>query len=549
MKRRVLTEGVILEQMRKKNSKLSENDLKLKINDLPTIQQSQVMVCFNASKRKSAKGFRYQAEWILECMNMRMKSKRRYEHLRKRKIMLLPGRTCLQRYLHSFKSGYGFSRNVFVALREKCCQMPEQQCHGGIISDEIKLSESLSLDHYGNVDGLVDLGQFSSSIASMSLADHALVVLFQPLTGKWHQVLGAFASRGNVKADVLTRIIVEAVIMLENYFLRVDFFTTDAAAWNRSMWRSSRISGKIHRVISKTVHPVDSRRHLHFISDFPHLIKNVRNSLLKHPFTTPEGTASINHVRAAWARDQQSSVTLKTMPRVHKAIVRPDGFEKMRVNYAFRLFSDEIRRGLLMYREEIQQRHGSATATEVFIKRFQDLISIMTSRFPAAALRANSKNAQRVSEFFDYLDEWERTSEKNGFISASTAEGLRVTLSGTLSLLEYVTSKLGFRYLMTSRLSQDILEQVFAGVPEKCKVWRKAFAKFKPLRHHVFTYTDEKQFRYEKCSAGFVWKSSLKKHLLTRSEEMPHRCQECGKAFVIALLFLSHRRAHTGENR
>ncbi|KAH7944966.1 hypothetical protein HPB49_002862 [Dermacentor silvarum] len=342
--------------------------------------------------------------------------------------------------------------------------MPEQQCHGGIIIDEIKLSESLSLDHYGNVYGLVDLGQFSSSIASTSLADHALVALFQPLTGKWHQVLGAFASRGNVKADVLAKIIVEAVIMLENSFLRVDFVTTDAAAWNRSMWRSFGISGKMHRVICKTVHPVHSRRHLHFISDFPHLIKNVRNCLLKHPFTTPEGTASINHIRAAWARDQQSSVTLKAMPRVHKAIVRPDGFEKMRVNYAFRLFSDEVRRGLFMYREEIQQRHGSATATEVFIKRFQDLISIMTSRFPAAALRANSKNAQRVSEFLDYLDEWERTSEKNEFISASTAEGLRVTLSGTLSLLEYVTSKLGFRYLMTSRLSHDILEQVF-GTP------------------------------------------------------------------------------------
>lgn len=98
--------------------------------------------------------------------------------------------------------------------------MPEQQCHGGIIIDDIKLSENLALDHYGNVDGLVHLGQFSSCTTSTSLADDTLLVFFHPLTGKWHQVFSAFASRGNVKAYVLIKIIVEAVIMAENSFLR-----------------------------------------------------------------------------------------------------------------------------------------------------------------------------------------------------------------------------------------------------------------------------------------------------------------------------------------
>lgn len=82
------------------------------------------------------------------------------------------------------------------------------------------------------------------------------------------------------------------------------------------------------------------------------------------------------------------------MPRMHKAIVRPYGSEKIRVSYVFHIFSDKVRRGLFMYSEEIQQRHGSVTTTDLFIKRFQELISIMTSQFLAAALRANSKNAE-----------------------------------------------------------------------------------------------------------------------------------------------------------
>lgn len=41
-------------------------------------------------------------------------------------------------------------------------------------------------------------------------------------------------------------------------------------------------------------HPVDDSRRLYFISDFPHLIKCLRNSLLKCPFNTPDGHVSLS---------------------------------------------------------------------------------------------------------------------------------------------------------------------------------------------------------------------------------------------------------------
>ncbi|KAG0432872.1 hypothetical protein HPB47_020426 [Ixodes persulcatus] len=152
------------------------------------------------------------------------------------------------------------------------------------------------------------------------------------------------------------------------------------------------------------------------------------------------------------------------MPHVTKAVVKPNGFEKMRVNYAFRFFSDEVRRGLFLYKEDIECQHGSVDPTSAFVKLMQELISIMTSRFSAAALRPNRLKAEKLSAFLLYLDDWERIAGKNGFLSASTAEGLRVTISSTLSLLEYLTSKVGFRFLMTSRMSQDSLEQLFGVV-------------------------------------------------------------------------------------
>ncbi|KAH7937164.1 hypothetical protein HPB49_008334 [Dermacentor silvarum] len=138
------------------------------------------------------------------------------------------------------------------------------------------------------------------------------------------------------------------------------------------------------------------------------------------------------------------------MPKIHRSVVKPGGFEKMRVSYAFRIFSDEVRRGLFMYKEQIEWRHGSINATESFVRLMKDVIEIMTSRFPAAALRASSRKADRLAEFLEYLNEWERSAENSGFISATTAEGLRLTLSSTLSLLQYATTKLGFRSVMSN---------------------------------------------------------------------------------------------------
>ncbi|KAG0444963.1 hypothetical protein HPB47_010341, partial [Ixodes persulcatus] len=52
-------------------------------------------------------------------------------------------------------------------------------------------------------------------------------------------------------------------------------------------------------------------------------------------------------------------------------------------------------------------------------------------------------------------------TKRGGFLSKSTAEGLRITITSTLSLLNYVTDKLGYRYLRTAILSQDRLENIF----------------------------------------------------------------------------------------
>lgn len=196
----------------------------------------------------------------------------------------------------------------------------------------------------GDLEGFVDLAQFTPESQKGQVCDHGMVVLFQPFQGKrfhsaiafivlhcrretkllfivfwllslgqWTQVLGVFASRGNVKADTLAKIIVEATILCEKAGLFVDFVTCDGASWNRSMWRIFGIRGTAKGTRCKTPHPVRQAHHLHFLSDFPHLLKNVRNAFIAKGFNTPEGRAHIRPIQEAWKIDSKT-VSLKVMP-------------------------------------------------------------------------------------------------------------------------------------------------------------------------------------------------------------------------------------------
>ena len=75
-------------------------------------------------------------------------------------------------------------------------------------------------------------------------------------------------------------IVIEAVILLENSGLFVDVVTTDGASWNRKMWSEFGISEKN----VSCAHVCDPERRLWFISDFPHLMKNVRNCITDKKF-------------------------------------------------------------------------------------------------------------------------------------------------------------------------------------------------------------------------------------------------------------------------
>ncbi|XP_075744327.1 uncharacterized protein LOC142803108 [Rhipicephalus microplus] len=147
--KKVLNAERELAAMRQANQQIADEVLGARIKSLPEKQQMAVRACFEAATRKSTSGMLYEKEWILECVLLRMCSPKLYEQLRKQKVLILPSRTCLQRYTRSFKSGFGFNKAVFNALAIKTKDMDISSRHGGIIFDEMKLAEHFNVSAAG----------------------------------------------------------------------------------------------------------------------------------------------------------------------------------------------------------------------------------------------------------------------------------------------------------------------------------------------------------------------------------------------------------------
>lgn len=126
------------------------------------------------------------------------------------------------------------------------------------------------------------------------------------------------------------------------------------------------------------------------------------------------------------------------------------------------LFFSDVLRGLSAHKEDTENKCGSGSteATVSFVRRMSKLISAMTSRCSRDAMRLKSQALCEVENFHSYLNAWE-AEVKLGFISKATAEGLHVTLTSTISILDYITGKFGYKYLLTSRMRQDPLENIF----------------------------------------------------------------------------------------
>lgn len=116
--------------LQKKCADASLQAVEERIKMLPSIQQDAVRTCFAASRVKGTKGRRYPLNFIYECLLLRIKGPKVYEHIRAHNILPLPSINTLRRYIRNIKGSYGFQQATFDCLKEKSKDMAPEDRRG-----------------------------------------------------------------------------------------------------------------------------------------------------------------------------------------------------------------------------------------------------------------------------------------------------------------------------------------------------------------------------------------------------------------------------------
>ncbi|KAG0422680.1 hypothetical protein HPB47_001513 [Ixodes persulcatus] len=393
--------------LKEKLEKTSEECIEKYLGGLPSLQRLSLMTAFQQIKAKAPCGMRYSAEWLLNCMLVRIASPRAYKLINDLKMLPLPSMSRLTQILKGIPCKYGFNAISLEAIQKQMHNKAQHQTFGTLILDEIKLKQWYDFNKSTyKVDGFVDYGGVTKEGASQ-LADHALVFMFVPLFEGWVQPIASFATRSAAPGRVLAELVLEAVVQLHKFGATVLAVVSDGAGNNKSMWQQFSVSGGMVNTRHKIPHPcLPDGQYLHFICDVPHVIKCIRNHLLKHQYGQA-GAHCINfhHYKILFETEREKH--LKAAHKLTAAHVQPNNLQRMNVRLA----------------------------------------------------------TQVIKDYLQMLNETERNHCHQNmllFASRQTVESLRVTLLSVLDIIEEL-HKAGVTYVLTAKLNQDPLEQTTRG--------------------------------------------------------------------------------------
>ena len=268
---------------------------------------------------------RFEAEWLLECMMLRIKSPRAYETLKSSGLIPLPHRSTLQRLISGMSCHFGFNVAALEAIN-KALEMKRIEDRVLILCfDEMCVTASLNFNAESLAfDGFVKLSddpipkrenleileldeerheplnEKKSKIPQ--LADHALVFMCRPLVDQWVQPFGVFASKSAAPGEDLFRLPIAAIIRLDvQCGARVLVVVSDGAQTNKRVWKLAGVAieefkqgEEIKEKITHTMaHPTIENQEISFMQDPPHMFKCIRNQFYNHE-TVQVKTFSLN---------------------------------------------------------------------------------------------------------------------------------------------------------------------------------------------------------------------------------------------------------------
>lgn len=243
---------------------------------------------------------------------------------------------------------------------------------------------------------------------------------------------------------------------------------------NLALWRKWNIkAGRHEQTRNHITHPLDSSGRIYVLADVPHLFKNIKNMFITNSFiyipdevrnryNLPTNLICASHINDLISH--QKDLHFSLAHKLTEEDLLPDNFKKMKVQTSTNVISHDVASGLKFISDELGKTEYLTTAW--FIDLIDKWFNYMSSRHPTSALSKHNKDS--YNSIITFLDEvisifsQMSVGEKRMWKPAQT--GLIISTTSILNLQDYFLNEKKFSSFLTSRFTQDCLENLFSAL-------------------------------------------------------------------------------------
>lgn len=379
--------------------------------------------------------------------------------------MKLPSVSRIRQWMKSFDFQPGLDSRLLQAIRLVTSSFSVKDRDCILVWDEMSIKELIEYNKFRDkLEGIVDLGQNRRKLES---ANEVLVLMIQGINTKWKFPIGYFFS-SNATQSVNLKAIVEETIerLYTECQLNVRLLVCDMAFTNQALYKDWNVNEE------KPFHMFGTRK-IYCVFDTPHLIKLVRNNLMKYEFQLKRRVGSkwiVEKIR--WLHilnffNKDRRLSLRMAPRLTRAHVFVKDFSKMKVKLATQLLSNSVYAGM-MAMINLRVLKPEAKSTAKFIQQIDDMFDLLNiSKF------SEDKKTRNAKHFFKYFDRFDKHLRLLKILDIPKyphkpefVHGLKITLKGVKHLCQDLKSE-GYTHVYTRQLQQDCLENLFSCIRMK----------------------------------------------------------------------------------
>ena len=268
------------------------------------------------------------------------KSPKAYKFLRDQKKFALPCESLIRRWVNEIELESGIiSVKLLKLLSVKANSMSPFHRECVLIWDEMSIKTWLDYNSKKDVvEGYTDLGP--SFERENKMAKHALVFLIRGRTKEWRCPISYTVCHTNVPGPTLSQLILQIIDFVEMTGFKVKSMVCDLGTSNSSAIKNLDISEEKPYIIRHD-------RKIFFNYDAPHLIKCLRNNLMKNNIVFGQKLDKV----ASWSPivelfRAEEHVISKSAPNLSDKHLFPEPFDLLNVSLATQVFSNSVSKGL-----------------------------------------------------------------------------------------------------------------------------------------------------------------------------------------------------------